>query len=302
MLGFGNYNYEHFTREHLQEIERAAFSGPEPGERPSDFSARTLDDTTIRLSDYEGKKNVLLIFGSATCPMTAGSVPGINQLYDQFHGKDLEFLFVYVREAHPGERVPAHKSMKDKARAAQLLRDKEDLEMPVLVDDLHGGIHRKYSRLPNAAYLIDKSGRVAFRSLWAQSEALAAAVLELRDRGASVVRGGQDLSMPVSYSALYSFRALERGGHQSLHDFRQALGRPGRGGAAASSTKSLGHPGRVLAMSAVAAVVVAGGMYAGFELRRRRLGGGGRINPYRAYEKDKVAGTDTDLDYGAVGI
>ena len=48
-------------------------------------------------------------------------------------------------------------------------------------------------------------------------------------------------------------------------------------------------------------VVVAGGMYAGFELRRRRLGGGGRINPYRAYEKDKVV-DDADLDYGAVGI
>ena len=301
MLGFGNYNYEHFTRKHLEDSERAAFSGPEPGEQAPDFKATTLDGKTIRLSDYEGRKNVLLIFGSATCPMTASSIAGINRLYDQFRGNDLEFLFVYVREAHPGERMPAHKSMKDKTRAAQLLRDKEDIEMPVLIDDLYGGIHRKYSRLPNAAYLIDKSGRVAFRSLWARQEPLANAIQELRERGAGAVLGGQDLSMPFSYSALYSYRALQRGGRQSLQDFRHALGLPDRGGATVSGGKLLGHSSRLLALSALAAVVVAGGMYAGFELRRRRLGGGGRINPYRAYEKDRVV-DDTDLDYGAVGI
>ncbi len=300
MLGFGNYNYEHFTREHLEDSERAAFSRPEPGERAPDFKAHTLDGKTIRLSDYEGKKNVLLIFGSATCPMTASSIAGISQLDDQFSGNDLQFLFVYVREAHPGERMPAHKSMKDKARAAQLLRDKEDIKMPVLIDDLHGGIHRKYSRLPNAAYLIDKSGRVAFRSLWAQLQPLAAAIQELRESEAGIVLGGEDLSMPFSYGALYSYRALQRGGRQSLNDFRRALGLPDRD-AAAPHTKLLGNPGRIVALSALAAAVVAGGMYAGFELRRRRLGGGGRINPYRAYEKDKVV-DDTDLDYGAVGI
>jgi hypothetical protein len=180
------------------------------------------------------------------------------------------------------------------------LRDKEDIKMPMLADDLHGGIHRKYSRLPNAAYLIDKSGRVAFRSLWTQPGPLAAAIQELRECEEGIVLGGEDLSMPYSYSAVLSYRALQRGGRQSLNDFRRALGLPDRD-ATALHTKSLGHPGRVLALSALAAVVVAGGMYAGFELRRRRLGGGGRINPYRAYEKDKVV-DDTDLDYGAVGI
>ena len=43
-----------------------------------------------------------------------------------------------------------------------------------------------------------------------------------------------------------------------------------------------------------------GGLYAGFELRKRRLGM--RRNPYRAYEKDTVRDTETDTDYGAVGI
>src|SRR5215470_15029710 len=178
MLGFGGYNYEHFTRELMDELHRSGFSGPGPGERAPDFKARTVDGETLRLSDYQGKKNVLLVFGSATCPMTAATIGELNALYDEFRD-EVEFLFVYVREAHPGERVPAHGSMDEKVAAARLLCDAEDLEMPVLVDDLRGSIHRQYSGLPNPAFLIDKSGRVAFRSMWANPEALAAAIDEL---------------------------------------------------------------------------------------------------------------------------
>ncbi len=314
MLGFSRYNYDHFTREHLHESGSAVFSGPAagplPGQVAPDFKVRTLngDGETLRLSDYAGHKNVLLIFGSATCPMASGSLPGINQLYNQFRGDDVEFLFVYVREAHPGERVPAHTSMANKVRAARLLRDEEDLQMPVLLDDLGGSIHRKYSRMPNPAFLIDKSGRVAFRCLWAQPQPLGAALEELlrvqkeRRTEHAIVHQGEDLSLPLSYGVLYSYRALERGGKQSLEDFRHALGLRGRIAIATSHAARplLGHPGRALALGALTAVVLAGGMYAGFELRKRRLGS--LRNPYRAYEKDSVRDTDTGTDYGAVGI
>src|SRR5689334_16755885 len=121
MLGFSDYNYSHFTREHLHETGSTTFTGPEPGEYAPDFKAKSLDGETIRLSDYRGKKNVLLLFGSATCPMTAGSIEGINELYNEFRGDNLEFLFVYVREAHPGEELSVHRSMSNKIRAARLL-------------------------------------------------------------------------------------------------------------------------------------------------------------------------------------
>ena len=308
MLGFSTYNYERFSREILSEHSEAPFSGPEPGEHAPDFKAATLDGETVRLSDFRGKKNVLLVFGSATCPMTAASIGDINQLYDQFRGDDIEFLFVYVREAHPGERIPAHSSMREKISAAQQLRDAEELVMPVLVDDVRGSIHRKYSRLPNPAFLIDKAGRVAFRCKWAKPDELASAIEELlevqHERGVdhAVVNGGQDLSMPLSYTVLYSYRALERGGEQSLQDFREALGLPGRIALAASHAADslLENPGRLLAIGALTAAVLAGGLYAGFELRKRRLGT--RRNPYRAYEKDRGRDTETETDYGAVGI
>ena len=137
MLGLGDYNYEHFTHELLQDAgSSSTFDGPEPGDRAPDFKARTVDGEALRLSDYRGKKNVLLVFGSATCPMTAGSIQGINKLYDQFRGDEIEFLFIYIREAHPGEKMPAHGSMQDKIRAAAFLRDEEEIRMPMVVDDL----------------------------------------------------------------------------------------------------------------------------------------------------------------------
>jgi alkyl hydroperoxide reductase subunit AhpC len=307
MLGFSSYNYEHFSPELFRELEQARFSGPLAGEKAPDFKARTLDGDRIRLSDFRGRKNVVLVFGSATCPMTAASLSAINELYDLVGGEEIEFLFVYVREAHPGERIPAHDSAGEKVAAAKLLREEEDIEMPVIVDDLSGSIHRKYSRLPNPAFLIDKSGRVAFRSMWSNPEELAAAIEELlekqHDHGEDhvVVRGGEDLSMPVSYAMLSSFRALERGGRISVADFREAVG-VSRAGAReeAYSESLLEHPGRILAVTALTTAVLAGGLYAGFELRKRRLGL--RRNPYRAYEKETVRDTETGEDYGAVGI
>jgi peroxiredoxin len=307
MLGFGTYNYEHFSAELFRELENARFTGPLAGESAPDFKGTTLDGKKVRLSDYRGRKNVLLVFGSVTCPMTAASITALNELYDLVGGEELEFLFIYVREAHPGERIPAHDSAGEKAAAAKLLRDEEEIEMPVLVDDLSGSVHRKYSRLPNPAFLIDKSGRVAFRSMWANPEELAAAIEELleaqRERRVdhALVHGGEDLSMPVSYAMLSSFRALERGGQQSVSDFRESIsGVEAESEDSAFSEPLLEHPGRILAVTALTTAVLAGGLYAGFELRRRRLGL--RRNPYRTYEKDKGSDTESGEDYGAVGI
>src|SRR5258708_38505795 len=160
MLGLRNYNYEHFTQEVLRDAERAVFSGPKAGERAPDFKALALDGENHRLGDYAGKKNVLLVFGSATCPTTATCVPGLNRLYGQLRGDDIEFLFVYTREAHPGERLPAHGSLNQKTSAAKILRDEQNLRMPVLGADTPRTIPRTYSNIPTPPSLIAKSTRL----------------------------------------------------------------------------------------------------------------------------------------------
>ncbi|HLW51992.1 MAG TPA: deiodinase-like protein [Candidatus Angelobacter sp.] len=304
MLKMGDYNYRHFSRRILGELEDESFSGPAAGDQSPDFKAVMLSGERVRLSDYQGRSNVLLVFGSATCPFTAASIAGINSLHDSVDSGDVRILFVYVREAHPGERIPAHRSLRDKASAARLLADEEEMEMPIIVDDVHGSIHRKYSRLPNPAFLIDKAGRIAFRMRWTKPQELAAAIRELleaqTDSGNdhAIVHGGQELSPPLSYDRLHAFRAVERGGEESVRDFHAVFGRFSRLSLSLPQA-ILQHPGRILAVTALAGAALAGGLYAGFELRKRRLGV--RRNPYRAYEKEK-RDTETGTDYGAVGI
>ncbi len=311
MFGFKRYNYDTFTRDLLMKdlaVSELA-GGPAPGDRAPDFEARTLDGDRIQLSDFEGEKNVVLTFGSVTCPMTTGSIAGMNDLYDEYSGDDVQFLFVYVREAHPGEQLPAHREIDDKVRAAELLRDEEDVEMQIIVDDLRGTIHKKYSKLPNPTFLVDKSGRIAFRCLWTQPGVVEDALEELlerqRERGVDhvVVNGGEHTSMPASYAAIHSYRALERGGSKSLDDFRQAMGLPGR---VALATSRIIHPvasnpGKSVVAAALAVGVVTAGVLAGKKLRER---GWRHDLPYDIHEGlDHRRGTATGTDdYEPVGI
>src|ERR1700749_856694 len=112
MFGFTPYNYETFRRNLLiKDLAFTKFLGaPKPGDEAPDFQGRTVDGDKIRLSDFEGEKNVVLTFGSVTCPFTAASIRGLNNLYEDF-GDEVEFLFVYVREAHPGEEIGPHREM-----------------------------------------------------------------------------------------------------------------------------------------------------------------------------------------------
>jgi peroxiredoxin len=310
MFGIQPYNYETFTKDLLlKDISgpRTIVEGPRPGEKAPDFEGRTLDGDKIRLSDFRGKKNLVLTFGSVTCPMTAGSIGALDELGEEFDSDEVQFLFIYIREAHPGEKIPAHTSMQEKAAAAELLRAEEALEIPILVDDLRGTIHRKYGKLPNQTFIIDKSGRVAFRAYWTQPSLIEEALKELLqvqdERGVehAVVLGGEDKSVPVRSTLFHAYRALRRGGKQSVRDFEKAMGLPGR--MMMASSRIVGpvaeHPGKTLAALALGAGVVAAGIFAGRALRERRFS----RQPYRYFpvepeEEQMEAGSD----YGAVGI
>jgi peroxiredoxin len=307
MFGFKKYNYDRFTRDLLmKDVATDKIGGPNPGDRAPDFEGRTLDGDKVKLSDYRDKKNVVLTFGSATCPFTAGSIGGMNELFEDYNGQNTQFFFVYVREAHPGEKLSAHKSIQDKTRAAELFFDQEEVSMPIIVDDVDGTIHRKYGKLPNPTYLIDKSGRVAFRSLWTRPGSVEDALEELlerqEERGVdhAVVNGGEDTSMPSTYAMLHAHSALERGGKQAIQDFRNELGLPGR--IAITSSRIAQpialHPARAAAGTAITAGVIVGGLMLGRYLRNKRMG---RRMPYQFQGYRPPRGTGAG-DYEAVGI
>jgi alkyl hydroperoxide reductase subunit AhpC len=261
-----------------------------------------VEGDKVALSDYQGEKNVVLTFGSSTCPFTASSIAGLNDLCDDFSDEDVEFLFVYVREAHPGEKRPAHDSWDDKVEAAEAFREEEDVEMPIIVDELRGKIHRKYGALPNPTYIIDKSGRVAFRSLWTRPTRIASALEELievqekRGEDHAIVLGGEDTKPPLTYAMLHTHRALERGGERAIQDFRDEMGRAGWAlevGSRVAQPVAL-NPGKAFGAAAIAGGVIVGGLFLGKYLRGERLKS---RSPYRYSTPRKP----DDGDY-AVGI
>ena len=169
--------------------------------------------------------------------------------------------------------------MADKVHAAEVLREEEDLEIPILLDDLSGKVHRKYSGQPNPSFLIDRSGRIAYRQLSTNPTELKEAIDELldrqEDRGVdhAVVHGGESRSFPALKPMLYAHRALERGGSKSIEDFRREMGMPGRMAVIGSRVARpvAENPGVTLATAAAIAGVIGAGLWAGRELRNRRF-------------------------------
>ena len=63
-----------------------------------------------------------------------------------------------------------------------MLRDEESITFPILLDELSGKVHRRYGSLPNPTYIIDRSGRIAFRSFSSRPDAVREALEELLER------------------------------------------------------------------------------------------------------------------------
>ncbi len=82
---------------------------------------------------------------------------------DQAH-----FIFVYVREAHPDDNpeFPEHKSIEQKSQHAREMRERHGTPRKILVDSLDGGVHRVYGGIPNMSWIVDHTGRVAYKAGW----------------------------------------------------------------------------------------------------------------------------------------
>ena len=211
-----------YTRFHPKTLGRDAklvmqSVGPLPGEKAPDFTLQDTEGQTWTLSELQGRP-VVLIFGSGTCPMTTGSLPGLNQLYREV-GDQAQWLMVYVREAHPGENMPAHEDYEQKRNQAQRTREEEGIAWPILIGELSGRTHQSYTELPNHIYLIDREGHVAFRGEFAHAPTLYKALTQLEAQdGFGPVSPGLDRSMHMLGATAYGWRGPRRGGKVSMED------------------------------------------------------------------------------------
>jgi hypothetical protein len=222
-----SYNYDTFVLSKAMEDLHFP-GGPRPGDMAPDFELPDVRGGVFRLSEHRGKP-VLLTLGSITCPMTAGSRPALLHLFGEFFER-VELVTAYVREAHPGEKYPHHTSLEQKLRHARDWVTLDHIPWTVVVDTLDGAVDRQYGPLQNPAYLIGRSGRVAFRALWAGQERLLRKMIDaLLDREAAgedpVVLGEQEnLVIPLVHGAAEFDHAVGRGGEKAKQDFRRAFG------------------------------------------------------------------------------
>lgn len=156
------YNYEHFIPGMLMKDVKLIRQpeGPHPGDRAPYFSLKDTEGKEWHLQDLQGRPVVLLI-GSGTCPITQGSLPGLQSLFQEY-GERCQWFMLYVREAHPGEQLAAHGSYEQKRNQADYFRQDTSTPWPVLVDDLEGEVHKQYGLLPNSVFLIDADSLVSF--------------------------------------------------------------------------------------------------------------------------------------------
>jgi thiol-disulfide isomerase/thioredoxin len=145
------------------------------GDSAPDFSLKSPDgEKTVRLSDYRGAKPVVLIFGSYTCPPFRDVYPTLERLHKEY-GREVAFLYVYIREAHPedGWKMPRNEREGIAVKDPKSLAERADLTkqacaffetaIPAVVDTMDDATDRAYAAWPSRIYLVNVDGKIAVR-------------------------------------------------------------------------------------------------------------------------------------------
>ena len=209
------YNYRHFSPD---DYHFEVFEGPNHGQRLRDATVYTLRGEPVPLSSFLKDKPLVLETGSMTCPMYAQSVRPMRELMKKY--PELDYLVLYVREAHPGERTPAHQSLEAKLRAAEVSCRRHQDDRPVVVDGIDGEAHKALGSMPNSIFVFAVDGTVLFRSVWNNALKIEPVLRDVTHRTDIAVRDFKPIP-PFSFAAI---RTLLMGGLIAIWDF--AIGLP----------------------------------------------------------------------------
>ncbi|MHC4712470.1 MAG: TlpA family protein disulfide reductase [Planctomycetota bacterium] len=119
---------------------------PRDGENAPGFALKDLSGKTVSLSDYHGKANVLLHFGTTWCPPCGEQVPKLKELDEKYGADELVILSVHIDES---------------AAAVGRFVQNEKAQYATLLDD-EGAVAGEYGVefIPHNV-LVDKAGRIA---------------------------------------------------------------------------------------------------------------------------------------------
>jgi len=99
----------------------------------------------------------------------------LNKLYEQY-GSQVAFLIVYILEAHPTDVWQSESNVKEKIAFASPKDYQErefvagscvrklGIKFPAVLDGFDNSVEKAYTGWPDRIYLIDKQGRIAYKS------------------------------------------------------------------------------------------------------------------------------------------
>ena len=102
-------------------------------------------------------------------------MPALNKLHQEYRDR-AAFYIVYIQEAHPIDGWQVDDNEKDDVLVADTV-SKEDranvagmcvlnlgIELPALLDEPDNRVERAYTGWPDRLYVVDRDGRIAYKS------------------------------------------------------------------------------------------------------------------------------------------
>ncbi len=102
-------------------------------------------------------------------------MPALNSLYRDYRDR-ASFYIVYIQEAHPIDAWQVNDNVEDDVLVASPTTREErvnvagmcvrnlGIELPALVDEPDNPVERAYTGWPDRLYVIDREGKVAYKS------------------------------------------------------------------------------------------------------------------------------------------
>lgn len=152
----------------------------------------------------------------------------MNAAADRFASQGINSIFLYTNEAHPGENYPPLRSMEQKTKHAQALRDVYGVTRPILLDALDGDCHLAYGGYPNMTWIFNKRGQLMYKSDWTSAESVVDTLqyfLDIKERRKTERRTPfrvERIEYRENDSAAF-MTGLERNGQQALDDWDTAF-------------------------------------------------------------------------------
>ena len=146
------------------------------GDVAPDFKLKTKDFTRdVELSSFRGKRPVILIFGSYSCPSFRSQAGLFDELLSRYK-RHAEGFVVYIRESNPeggqassindreGISVREPQEYMQRAELAKICCSAMNISIFCLVDRMDDAVSEAYAAWPDRICIVDINGNIAFIS------------------------------------------------------------------------------------------------------------------------------------------